>query len=163
MSKELILEDVMGVAYALAVKYMQYDQPIAEFKKIRHECDLGKLESAIRAAFQTAGGKYIIKGFHMRASALFYYLSKAHALANGNKRLAVTSLMVFMKKNKKWINMPEKDLLEISIMIASGDRKVKDTTIEMVSKKIKKFTINSSEMPPDLFLDNALALKYNYP
>lgn len=147
MSKELTLRDVIEVAYANAVKFMQYDQPIEEFEKIKHECDLGKLEGAIRAAFQTSGGKYILNGFYMKASALFYYLSKAHALVNGNKRLAVTSLMVFMAKNKKWINMPDQELIELSIMIASSDRKVKDTTIELVSGKIKKFTVSSAKMP----------------
>ena len=147
MNKELTLKDVTKVAYSLAVKYMQYDQPIEQYEKIKHEIDMGKLESAIRAAFHTIGGKYLIKGFYMRASSLFYYLSKSHALVNGNKRLAVTSLMVFMAKNKKWINMPHEKLIEISIMIAASDRKTKNTIIEVVSKEIKRFTVSSAKMP----------------
>ena len=147
MSKELTLKDIIEVAYELARKFMQYDQPLKEYEKIKHEFDSGKLESAIRAAFQTSGRKYLVGGFYMRASSLFYYLSKGHALVNGNKRLAVTSLMVFMAKNRRWINMPAKELIELSIMIASSDRKVKDTTIELVAGKIKKFTVSSSKMP----------------
>jgi len=147
MNKELTLKDVIEVAYENARKFMQYDQPIEEFEKIKNEIDLGKLESAIRAAFQTSGGKFLVGGFYMRASSLFYYLSKGHALVNGNKRLAVTSLMVFLAKNRKWINMPDQELIELSIMIASSDRKVKNTTIELVAGKIKKFTVSSSRMP----------------
>jgi death on curing protein len=147
MNKELSLKDVIEVAYENARKFMQYDQPIEEYEKIKNEFNSGKLDSAIREAFQTSGGKYLIRGFYMQASALFYYLSKAHALVNGNKRLAVTSLMVFMAKNGRWINMPDQELIELSIMIASSDRKVKDTTIELVAGKIKKFTVSSSKMP----------------
>ena len=143
----LTIDDVIEVAYANAVKLMQYDQPIHEYEKIKGEFDLAKLESAIGAPFQTYKGKYLIRGFYMKAGALFYYLSKAHALVNGNKRLAVTSLMVFMAKNNKWIDMPHKDLLELSIMIASGDAKVKDTTIEAVAAKIKKFAVSSDKIP----------------
>jgi len=140
MSKELLLEDVVVVAYELAVKFMQYDQPIAKFERIQHEVDMGKLEGAIRAPFQTSGGKYLIKNFYMRASALLYYLSKAHALINGNKRLAITSLMVFMAKNDKWIEMPNEKLIGLSVMIASFEGKYKDIIIEALSKVIKEHT-----------------------
>lgn len=140
MNKELLLNDVTHVAYALAVKYMQYDQPIAEFDLIRHEVDIGKLESAIRAPFQTSGKKYLIPNFYMRAGALFFYLSKAHALVNGNKRLAVTSLMVFMRKNGKWIRMPKEKLLDLSVMIASTDMRHKNNLIDAVGKIIKEYT-----------------------
>ena len=142
MNKELILEDVIEVAYALAVKYLQYDQPIAEFERARHQIDIGKLESAIRAPFQTSGGTYLIRDFYARAGALFYYLSKAHALVNGNKRVAVTSLMVFMAKNKKWIAIPKERLIELSRMIAYTDRQEKNITIEAISEIIKKYTEN---------------------
>jgi len=140
MNKELFLDDVVRVAYALAVKYLQYDQPIAEYEHVKHEIDIGKLESAIRAPFQTSGGKYLINDFYLRASSLFYYLSKAHALTNGNKRLAVTSLLVFMAKNDKWINIPKGKLIELSIMIASKHRREKDITIEAVGMLIRKYT-----------------------
>lgn len=40
MNKELLLNDVTHVAYALAVKCMQYDQPIAEFDLVRHAVKL---------------------------------------------------------------------------------------------------------------------------
>ena len=143
MNKELTLKDVIEVAYSLAVRYLQYDQPIVEYERAKHEIDMGKLESAIRAPFHTLKGKYLINGFYMRAGALFYYLSKSHALMNGNKRLAVTSLMVFMAKNNKWINIPHERLIEISIMIASSDRKVKNIMIETTSKEIRRFTVSS--------------------
>ena len=147
MNKQLTLKDVIEVAYSLAVRYMQYDQPIEEYEKIKNEIDFGKLESAIRAAFHTSGGKYLISGFYTRAGSLFYYLSKSHALVNGNKRLAVTSLMVFMAKNGKWIDMPDKRLIEIALMIAASDAKTKDIVMETVSKEIKKFTVSIERMP----------------
>jgi death-on-curing protein len=140
MNKELLIDDVTHVAYALAVKYMQYDQPIAAFDLIRHQVDIGKLESAIRAPFQTSGKKYLIPDFYMRVSALFYYLSKAHALPNGNKRLAVMSLMVFMAKNGKWIKMSDAKLLDLSVMIASMDARHKNNIIDAVGRIIKEYT-----------------------
>jgi len=76
----------------------------------------------------------------MRASSLFYYLSKAHALVNGNKRVAVTSLMVFMGKNKKWINIPKEKLIDLSIMFANTKIEEKNIQIEAVAMFIKKYT-----------------------
>jgi len=139
MNKELTLNDAVTIAYSLAVKFMQYDQPLAEFKQAKNQTDLGKLESAIGAAFQTYDGKYLIKGFYMRAAALFYYLSKSHALFNGNKRLAVTSLLVFMAKNRKWLSIPREKLLDLSIMIAKRETQEKDIIIEAISGLIKKY------------------------
>lgn len=148
MNNRISIEDITEIAYALAVKYFQYDEPLSDFDLIKHQVDIGRLDGAISAPFQTHKGEYLLNDFYLRAGALFYYLSKAHALINGNKRLAMTSLMVFMAKNKKWIAMSNKNLYELSRIIATSDIKEKDTIMKIVASFIKYSTESWDENNP---------------
>ncbi len=65
-----------------------------------HHCyEVGKVESAIHSAFYPGDQPYVHGGIIGIGAALCFYLNKAHAFVNGNKRTAVISAITFMNLN----------------------------------------------------------------
>ena len=59
--------------------------------------DLGLIESAVNAPFQTFGGKFLYPAVEERAARLFFGLVKNHGFIDGNKRVALHALTVYLK------------------------------------------------------------------
>ena len=49
-------------------------------------------------------------GLIIKAAILFYLLIKNHPFQNGNKRMAVTALFLFLYLNKKWLKVDNTEL-----------------------------------------------------
>lgn len=66
----------------------------------RHQCyDIGKIESALHSAFYPGSAPFEHGGVATIAGAMCYYLIKAHAFFDGNKRTAFIAGTVFMELN----------------------------------------------------------------
>lgn len=61
--------------------------------------DLGKIESALSTAFYPGSEPFENGGVARLAGALCFYLTKAHAFLDGNKRTATLSAVLFMNAN----------------------------------------------------------------
>lgn len=59
----------------------------------------GKIESALHAAFYPGSEPFINGGVAHLAGALCFYLTKAHAFQDGNKRTAAYASVLFMNAN----------------------------------------------------------------
>ena len=77
------------------------------------------LEGCLANAFQTFGGKDLYKTLVDKAAIIFYTMIKDHPFMNGNKRIAVTSLLVFLALNGKWLKATNEALYEMAIDIAA--------------------------------------------
>ena len=60
---------------------------------------IGKVESALHSAFYPGAVPFVHGGIAKIAGALAYYLVKAHAFFDGNKRTALVSSATFMELN----------------------------------------------------------------
>jgi len=105
MSLFLNIQDIEEVCYEFAKRYLTFDEEIPEFQS-RYE---GKLETALRIPQKTIGGKLMYQTLHGQAAVLFYEMIKLHPFLNGNKRIALVSLNVFLsfilKKIKIFFNL----------------------------------------------------------
>src|SRR5262245_27139885 len=99
--RKIHLVDVECVAFQLAKKLVDWDEPIPDFSTRFPE----KLEGAINAPFQTFDRKSLYKGLVGKAAALFYLMIKDHPFQNGNKRIAVATLLCFLLGNKYWLSV----------------------------------------------------------
>lgn len=59
----------------------------------------GKIESALHTAFYPGSEPYLNGGIAKLAGALCFYLTKAHAFQDGNKRTATYAAVLFMQIN----------------------------------------------------------------
>jgi len=76
--------------------------------------DLGKIESALNTAFYPGSEPFLNGGIARIAGALCFYLTKAHAFLDGNKRTAALSAILFMNSNELDLLYPENSEDEFS-------------------------------------------------
>ena len=90
-----------------------YGEPMPHFQ-LRGREGLGLLEAAV------ATPRYpYLRTKHEKAAALFRSLIKDHPLVDGNKRLAVVSLIVFLTVNRVDFKVTPRNMVETALAVAS--------------------------------------------
>jgi len=62
--------------------------------------------------------------------------------AGGNKRIAITTLMVFLHKNRKWIEIDIQELYNFTVWVAQSPSKLKSQVVQAIEKLLKIHTID---------------------
>ncbi len=133
--KPLTITEIEYVAHSLAQALMAWNEPIPDFGTRFPNV----LESCLVTPFQKFGGKNAYKGFLEKAAILFYLMIKNHPFQNGNKRIAVTAVLYFLYKNKKWLQSDNQELYNFAVWVAESNPKVKDATVSAIQKFIKTY------------------------
>lgn len=142
--KWLNIEDFKFLCFDFAQEFMTYFEPIPDYATR----DNNLLESALASPKQAIYQKLLYPTLPKQATILFYSLIKNHPFKNGNKRIAVMSLLAFLGLNKKWISMDSIDLYSLAYYISNSDTKEKDKTLKMIEKTIKKHLIEFPQPNP---------------
>jgi death-on-curing family protein len=132
--KNITIQEVEELAHVLAQKQMSWDEPIPEFGT-RYP---GRLESCLASVFQTFGRKNLYPTLTEKAAVLFYLLIKNHPFINGNKRIAVTSLLVFLSLNNKWLSASNEEMYDIALIVAKSPPKLRRGTYELIKDFVDK-------------------------
>lgn len=82
--------------------------------------DEGLLESAIYAPFQSMGDRDAYPSLQQKAARLGYGLIKNHAFVDGNKRIGVHAMLVFLALNGIELLHTQKELSEMVLRVADG-------------------------------------------
>lgn len=133
--KPLTVETIKYIAHSLAKETMGWDEPIPEFETRFPNI----LESCITTPFQQFSRKFLYKGLIEKGAILFYLLIKNHPFQNGNKRIAVTTLFVFLHMNHKWLKVDKTELYNFAVWIAQSPPKLKNEVIKSIEKFIKTY------------------------
>ena len=140
--KNISVKQIEYIAYSLAQDTMKWDEPIPEFETRFANV----LESCIAVPFQKFSKKYLYKGLSGKAAILFYLLIKNHPFQNGNKRLAVTSLLVFLFLNERWLFADSSELYNTAVWVAQSPSEAKDEVVPYIEKFITKRLVDKIEM-----------------
>lgn len=141
--KHLSIEHIEYIAHSLAKKIMAWDEPIPDFST-RYS---GKLESCLKTPFQSFAKRDLYPTLEDKTSILFYLMIKNHPFQNGNKRIAVTSLLTFLSMNEKWLNIPPDELYQLAMWTAESRPPAKDGTVQAIKDYIKKYIIEWNKSP----------------
>lgn len=133
--KQLSIKDIEYVAHRLATETMTWSEPIPDFST-RYT---NSLERCIKAPFQTFGGRQLYPGLIKKASILFYLMIKNHPFQNGNKRLAMTTLLFFLYINKRWLKVDNQELYNFAKWVAESNAKLKDDTVRAIETFITNY------------------------
>ncbi|MBN1258459.1 type II toxin-antitoxin system death-on-curing family toxin [Candidatus Peregrinibacteria bacterium] len=134
MIKKLTLKEVEHIAHQLAKELMDWDEPIPRFStRFPH-----KLESCIETPFMTFDVKPLYRGLPRIAAILFYLLIKNHPFQNGNKRIAVTTLLVFLMNNKKWLRVGTQEFYNFAVWVAESPPDLKDDTVNAIASFVRQ-------------------------
>ncbi|MDD8031629.1 MAG: type II toxin-antitoxin system death-on-curing family toxin [Acidobacteriota bacterium] len=136
--KTINVLEVEYIAHRLAREMLSFDEPIPDFSSRFPNI----LESCLAVPFQSFSRKPLYPGLISKASILFYLLIKNHPFQNGNKRIAITTLFVFLYKNKKWIRVDTQELYNFAVWVAQSPSKVKDETVRAIEKFLKTYLVS---------------------
>lgn len=82
--------------------------------------DAGLLESALESPFQTFGGCDIYPSLIQKAARIAYSLVSNHPFVDGNKRIGVHVMLVFLALNGIDISCTQNELVTIGLALAEG-------------------------------------------
>ena len=97
-----------------------HDRIITEFGGHGGLRDRGLLESAVAMPHATFSGRYLHLKLSDMAAAYHFHLCANHPFVDGNKRVAVTAAEVFLLANGLELDCTDRELVEITLGIASG-------------------------------------------
>ena len=80
--------------------------------------DLGLLESAVNAPFQTFGGHDLYPTITEKAAQLLYGLNKNHGFIDGNKRIAIHAMLVYLILNNVEMEYAQDEIVRLSMDVA---------------------------------------------
>jgi death-on-curing family protein len=135
--KTVTIKEVEYTAFMLAKELLSYDEPIPNFATRFPNI----LESCLATPFQSFSRKSLYPGLISKASILFYLLVEKNPFQNGNKRIAMTTLLVFLYMNKKWIKADLQEFYNFAIWIASSPPQFKDEVVKAIEKFLKSHII----------------------
>ncbi|KKQ74135.1 MAG: Death-on-curing family protein [Berkelbacteria bacterium GW2011_GWB1_38_5] len=136
MEKINIIE-VKFIAHRLAKELFEFNEPIPEFRTRF----LNVLESCLAVPFQQFGSQPAYKGLIGKAAILFYLMIKNHPFQNGNKRIAMTTLLVFLYKNKKWLKVSDQELYNFAVWVAQSPPALNNAVVSGVEDFLKKYMV----------------------
>ena len=109
---DLIMADILNFHKLLAS-----DEDFKTNSTIR---DKNLLESAVNNPFQTFFGEDLYKTIFDKAAQLAYGLTKNHGFVDGNKRVAVHSMLVYLYINDYETDFSQEELVEIGMNLAEN-------------------------------------------
>lgn len=133
----ITIQEVEYLAFQLAKEHLSFDEPIPDFTTRFPNI----LESCLLTPFQRFAGKSLYPSLVSKASILFYLLIKNHPFQNGNKRIALTTLLVFLYRNGKWLSVDNQILYNFTVWVAQSPAELKDQVVMGIEKFIKTYLV----------------------
>ena len=113
-----------------------HDQLIDETGGAHGIRDEGLLESALFTPLQTFEGVELFQYVAEKAARLGDGLVKNHAFVDGNKRIGAHAMLVFLAVNGIRIEYTQKELSDIILQVASGEKDYTDLLLWLKSHTI---------------------------
>jgi death on curing protein len=137
MIKDRISKEELEYMAGLFGEYMRKEQ---EDNSSAYEVrNTGKLESSITQPFQEIGGQELYPTLVSKASMLYYFCIKNHPFEDGNKRMGIFALIMYLAKNGYWLDTTNEKLFDMTVYTAASSMKDKDEVV----KKIEEFVESS--------------------
>ncbi|WP_299144538.1 type II toxin-antitoxin system death-on-curing family toxin [uncultured Dialister sp.] len=103
-----------------------YNDMVNQFGGTKGVRDEGLLDAALSSPFQTYDGYELYPGIEEKAACLGYGLIENHAMIDGNKRLGVHVMLVFLALNGIMLNYTQEELYTVVLEVAAGKKNQSD-------------------------------------
>lgn len=88
--------------------------------------DEGLLDSALENAFQTFDDKELYPSKQEKGARLGYSLISNHAFVDGNKRIGMHIMLLFLEMNGVHLTISDQDIIDAGLGVANGSMKYED-------------------------------------
>jgi len=137
--KIITIADVEYLTFRLAKEHLSFDEPIPDFSTRLPNV----LESCVLTPFQRFSGKALYPTLVAKASILFYLLIKNHPFQNGNKRIAITTLLTFLFDNDKWLKADTQELYNFTVWVAQSPSELTEQVVAAIEKFIRNHLVDA--------------------
>ncbi|OHA92773.1 MAG: hypothetical protein A3H52_00970 [Candidatus Zambryskibacteria bacterium RIFCSPLOWO2_02_FULL_39_26] len=141
-TKIITIAEVEFTAFSLVRELMTGNEPIPEFGTRFPNV----LESCLNTPFAQFSKKHLYRGLVGKSSILFYLMIKNHPFQNGNKRIAIMTLLVFLSNNNKWLKISQKNLYNFAVGIAKSRPTSKEKVLQNIYNTIERYLIDFTEI-----------------
>lgn len=135
--KSLTIKEIEFTAFQIAQEHLSFNEPIPDFSTRFPNI----LESCVAMPFIKYKNKDLYKGLIGKAAILLYLMVKNHPFQNGNKRIALTAMLVYLAKNGKWLNANDSEFYDITIWVASSPAVTKDATVKGIESFLQEHIV----------------------
>lgn len=101
------------------------------------EHGFGKLEAAVVAPNLSMFGEDLYPDLPSKAAALFYRLARAHGFSDGNKRVALVGLLLFIERNGVRLRATEDELYDLTMAVA--DRATQEQVAAWIMERLEPY------------------------
>jgi len=133
------VKDIEQTAFYLARELMTFNEPIPDISTRFPNI----LESCLATPFQSFSKRPLYKGLIAKASILFYLMLKNHPFQNGNKRIAITTMLVFLDLNGKWLNAKLDEFYELSVRVSASQPSEFDDMVASIKGFLKSHMVDT--------------------
>ncbi len=88
--------------------------------------DLALLNSALESAFATFDGLELYPSVQEKGARLGYALISNHAFVDGNKRIGMYILLIFLEVNGVFIRPGNEEVARVGLAVAAGNMKYRE-------------------------------------
>lgn len=127
------IADIEYLAFRLAKEHLAFGEPIPDFSTRFPNV----LESCVITPFQSFSGKALYPTLVTKAAILFYLMIKNHPFQNGNKRIAITTVLTFLFGNGKWLKVDAQALYNFTVWVAQSPSEFKKQVVEAIEQFIR--------------------------
>lgn len=135
--ESITLRQVEHIAFSLARDFYTFDERIPDFATRYPNI----LESCLATPFQTFAKRDLYPTFTTRVSVLFYLMIKNHPFQNGNKRIAMTTLLYVLYRENKWLKVDIKTFYDFAVWVARSLPSAKNQVVSYIEKFIKTYMV----------------------
>lgn len=108
--------------------------------------DIGLIESAVNAPFQTFGGQSLYPTVFDKAARLGFGLAKNHGFIDGNKRVATHAIIIFLRIHGFNVCADDDDFFRVVMNLATGEVSAEQLKIWLLanSKPFPTFVVRGT-------------------
>jgi death-on-curing protein len=139
----ITIADVEYLAFRLAKEHLAFDEPIPDFSTRFPNV----LESCVITPFQRFSGKALYPTLVAKTAMLFYLMIKNHPFQNGNKRIAITTVLTFLFANGKWLKADAQALYNFTVWVARSPSEFKKQVVEAIQQFIRDHMADADSLP----------------
>lgn len=136
--KWLSPEDFEFLCFDLTREMMEFNEPIPDYETR----DDFLLQSALASPRHTFDNELLYPTLIEQAAILFYSVIKNHPFKNGNKRIGVMALLVFLSINQKWLSLHPIVLYKVATEVSESITAQKDETLKKLEGILKNNLIS---------------------
>lgn len=126
-------KDITDIYLVLFDRFKEIGEPIPPFTQV----NIKEIENLIVIPQTKHFGEEQYPTIESKAAVLFYKINKGHIFPNGNKRISLACLFVFLEINNKRLEITEDEATAKAIEIANSDPRNFDIVKQKLESWIK--------------------------